>query len=187
MKIERTPLSGILVVHPKAHQDSRGFFVETWQENRYQELGIPDSPWAQDNVSCSEKGVLRGLHYQFPRAQGKLVTVLEGEIFDVAVDIRFNSPTFGKAFFVRLSSKNLTQLWVPKGFAHGFLVLSPTAVVSYKASGLYYPEEESSILWNDPDLQIPWPLEFPPRLSAKDLAARPLREIPSHLLPVFAP
>jgi len=183
VKIERTPLSGLIVIHPQAHQDERGFFVETWQEQRYRELSIPGVSWSQDNVSCSQKGVLRGLHYQFPSSQGKLVTVLDGAIFDVALDIRRNSPTFGKHFGIRLDSTNLTQLWIPKGFAHGFLVLSPKAIVSYKASGFYRQDEEFSIQWNDPDLEIPWPLESPPSLSTKDREGKPLKQIPYHLLP----
>ncbi|NBX92555.1 MAG: dTDP-4-dehydrorhamnose 3,5-epimerase [Proteobacteria bacterium] len=186
MELVKTDLPEVLLIKPQAHQDARGFFLESWQKQRYEAFGIKDS-WAQDNVSCSSHGVLRGLHFQFPRMQGKLITVLQGEIFDVAVDIRRGSPSFGKSVSVRLSSDNLHQLWVPKGFAHGFIVTSSTAIVSYKASEFYYPEDERSLLWNDPQLNIPWPTEATPLVSAKDKAGKRLADIAPSSLPLFEP
>lgn len=185
MQTHPTDLPGVLLIEPKAHIDSRGFFLESWQKDRYQELNIPEESWAQDNVSFSHQGVLRGLHFQFPHLQGKLITVLQGKIFDVALDIRVGSPTFGKWTSAILSSENLHQLWVPKGFAHGFLVLSEAALVSYKASDFYHPEEEHSILWNDPEIGIKWPDEVRPSLSSKDKKGRLLKDIPHSLLPTY--
>jgi len=185
VQIFNTELSDVIIIQPNAHQDERGFFLESWQAQRYQELGIPDSNWKQDNVSLSKKGVLRGLHFQTPHSQGKLITVLKGEIFDVAVDIRRNSPTFGKWTSAILTSQKLNQFWVPKGLAHGFLVLSEEALVSYKASEFYLPNEEQTLLWNDPELGISWPKECTPFLSDKDKKGLRLRDIPSHLLPSY--
>ncbi|MFM8270492.1 MAG: dTDP-4-dehydrorhamnose 3,5-epimerase, partial [Pseudomonadota bacterium] len=179
-------LPGLLLIKPKAHRDERGFFLETWQLSRYQSLGVPEGSWAQDNVSSSKKGVLRGLHFQFPRPQGKLITVLEGKVFDVAVDIRVGSPTFGKHLGFSLSGENLHQLWIPTGFAHGFLVLSDFAVVSYKTSDFYYPDDEKTLLWNDPVLSVAWPsLGEPPLVSQKDKLGRPLGEFSQNELPQF--
>ena len=186
METLKTPLPGLILLKPKAFQDSRGFFLESWQEARYKAFGIPDGVWAQDNVSSSSQGVLRGLHFQHPNAQGKLICVLEGEIFDVAVDIRWGSPTFGKSFSTLLSSSNLHQLWIPKGFAHGFLVMSNQAIVSYKASDFYAPENEKTLLWNDPQLGIGWPVKSPPVLSAKDSQGIPLHQFPRTSLPSFS-
>lgn len=186
MEISPTTLSGVLLVKPKAYIDSRGFFVEAWQKQRYEAQGI-QVDWAQDNVSSSVQGVLRGLHFQSPRSQAKLITVLQGEIFDVVVDIRAGSPTFGKWVSARLSSENLHQLWIPRGFAHGFLVTSPSAIVSYKASDFYYPEDELSILWNDPDLAIDWPLSLDPTLSQKDRAGKRLKDLSPSSLPPYLP
>jgi len=183
----KTSLPGVILLKPKAFQDSRGFFLESWQDSRYKVLGIPDGSWAQDNVSSSSQGVLRGLHFQYPNSQGKLISVLDGEIFDVAVDIRWGSPTFGKSFSTLLSSSNLHQLWIPKGFAHGFLVKSGRAIVSYKASDFYLPENEKTLLWNDPHLGIDWPLQDPPILSTKDIQGVPLHQIPKTLLPSYSP
>ena len=185
MELLHTEIPDVVLIKPKAHRDSRGFFIESWQKDRYLEAGIPDSPWAQDNVSCSSKGVLRGLHFQVPRSQGKLITVLEGEIFDVAVDIRKGSPSFGKWVSANLNPENLHQLWIPKGFAHGFMVLSDRAIVSYKASELYCPEDEYSLLWNDPDLAISWPLSQVPQLSQKDGQGKRLRDFAASDLPTY--
>jgi len=181
-----TDLPGVLLIEPKAHLDSRGFFLESWQKERYEQLGIPEGAWAQDNVSLSHRGVLRGLHFQFPRLQGKLITVLQGQIFDVAVDIRKGSPTFGRWTSTLLTSESLNQFWIPKGFAHGFLVLSEKALVSYKASELYHPEEEQSLLWNDPDIGIAWPKSVTPSLSPKDQMACFLKDISPSVLPSFS-
>lgn len=185
MRTHHTDLSGVILIEPKAHLDSRGFFLESWQQERYTALGIPDAPWAQDNASLSHRGVLRGLHFQFPHPQGKLITVLQGQIFDVAVDIRKGSPQFGKWTSAILSSENLHQLWIPKGFAHGFLVLSEKALVSYKASDFYHPEEEQSLLWNDPEIGIQWPQEVTPSLSQKDEKGLLLKDIPDSSLPSY--
>lgn len=183
MKTTPAQLSGALLLEPKVFKDPRGFFFETWQEGRYQEAGLP-THYVQDNTSYSSRGVLRGLHFQYPRAQGKLVTVLLGEIFDVIVDIRVGSPTFGKWEGFKLSSENNLQLWVPKGFAHGFCVTSEKALVIYKVTEVYHPEEECSVLWNDPDLKIDWPkLDF--QLSAKDQKGKNLKEYSKNELPSF--
>lgn len=168
MNVIETPLPGVLVIEPKVFGDERGFFVETWQAERYAGLGIP--PFVQDNLSKSAKGVLRGLHYQDPEAQGKLVQVLEGEVFDVAVDIRQGSPTFGQWHGVTLSAANKLQFWVPAGFAHGFMVTSETALFQYKCTALYRPEYDHSLRWDDPDLAITWP-DGVPVLSEKDATA----------------
>ncbi|RLA16737.1 MAG: dTDP-4-dehydrorhamnose 3,5-epimerase [Gammaproteobacteria bacterium] len=183
MKIEKTTLPGVLLVKPKLFGDTRGFFIETWNRDRYAEQGL-DVDFVQDNLSFSRKGILRGLHFQNPHGQGKLVQVLEGEVFDVAVDIRKGSPTFGQWLGVNLSSENRHQFYVPAGFAHGFCVLSETALFSYKCSDLYHPEHECSILWNDPDLKIDWPVSAP-QLSEKDRSGRLLRELPETSLPEY--
>ncbi len=184
MEVKSTPLSGVLVVQPRYHRDARGFFVELWHQKRYAGHGIPEN-FVQDNVSASTRGVLRGMHFQNPAPQGKLVSVLMGEIFDVAVDIRQGSPTFGKWFGVSLSSDNGLQLWVPEGFAHGFLVTSEKAMVSYKCTELYRPEFESSLLWNDPRVGIQWPSMPDYSLSEKDKRGLPLNEIPQEKLPQY--
>lgn len=171
-KIE-TSLKDVLVLEPKVFGDARGFFFEAYNEASFRELGLP-TRFVQDNQSGSRKGVLRGLHYQMKQPQGKLVRVLRGEIFDVAVDLRRDSPQFGKWFGVTLSEENRKMLWVPPGFAHGFLVTSDFAEVAYKASDFYAPEHERSLLWNDPEIGIDWPLEGEPTLSAKDAAGVPL-------------
>jgi dTDP-4-dehydrorhamnose 3,5-epimerase len=174
MEIERTPLDGVLLLKPKVWGDARGFFVETWQENRYREAGI-DPPFIQDNHSRSRRGILRGLHFQRAHPQGKLVYVSYGSVFDVAVDIRRDSPTFGRWHGAELSGENQHQLWVPPGLAHGFLVLSETAGFHYKCTALYHPDDEGCIRWNDPDLHIAWPLREP-ELSARDAAAPLLKD-----------
>ena len=183
MKVEQTALPGVLVLEPKVFGDARGFFMETWNRSRYAEAGLPGE-FVQDNVSYSRHGVLRGLHYQSPRAQGKLVHVLEGEVFDVAVDVRVGSPTFGRWAGATLSAQNRRQLWIPPGFAHGFCVTGETALFCYKCTELYAPEHEGSILWNDPAIGIAWPLEHP-TLSAKDAAAPPLAAVSPARLPTL--
>jgi dTDP-4-dehydrorhamnose 3,5-epimerase len=157
--------------------------METWSRDRYREAGITDQ-FVQDNVSSSSQGVLRGLHYQFPQSQGKLVQVLSGEVLDVAVDIRVGSPTFGKVETCLLSEKNRRQFYVPAGFAHGFCVLSPIALFSYKCTEFYNAQTEGGILWNDPDLGIDWSVDDP-ILSSKDMALPHLKDIPKENLPVY--
>lgn len=158
MKFVETPIPGVIEVHPTVFGDHRGFFMETWEENRSREGGIKAS-FVQDNHSRSKQNTLRGLHYQEPFGQGKLVRVVIGEVFDVAVDIRKGSPTFGKWYGTILSDENKKQLWVPPGLAHGFCVLSETADFVYKCSDFYHPECEHTILWNDPAIGIEWPIE----------------------------
>jgi len=184
VKIIETSLPGVLMVEPKFAGDARGFFMEAFQARRYAEAGIA-SPFVQDNVSFSRFGVLRGLHFQHPHAQGKLVYVLQGEVFDVAVDIRQESPAFGKWFGVSLSADNKRQLWVPAGFAHGFCVTSETALFVYKCTDYYQPDAEGAVAWNDPRIAVDWPLERP-ELSAKDNSASPLDDIPRSRLPVYS-
>lgn len=183
MKIVETDLAGVVVVEPKVFGDARGFFYETWQKERYEDAGIKGT-FVQDNVSFSRKGVLRGLHYQQPHSQGKLVSVLQGEVFDVAVDIRAGSPQFGKWTGVILSGENHRQLWIPEGFAHGFCVLSDTAYFSYKCTDVYTPACEGGILWNDPDIGIKWPMEEVV-LSDKDQIYPLLKNISIDQLPKF--
>ena len=183
MRAIGTRLSGVVVLEPVVYGDERGFFMETWNKRSYERLGVP-AIFVQDNLSYSQKGVLRGLHFQNPNAQGKLVSVLQGEVFDVAVDIRVGSPTFGEWVGVSLSAENKRQLYVPDGFAHGFLVTSETALFSYKCTDYYNPEAEHSLLWNDLQLSIDWPLTSP-TLSAKDGSAPRLEEIPTEKLPRY--
>ena len=165
MQVSKTPIDGLLTIEPKIFADPRGMFYEVYSENRYEEHGIPC--FVQDNHSVSKKGVVRGLHYQVNPGQNKLVRVTRGEIFDVAVDIRKQSPTYGKWWGLSLSETNNFQLYIPIGFAHGFCVLSELAEVLYKCSDYYSPENERGILWNDPDLAIDWPVKDP-ILSEKD-------------------
>ncbi len=176
MKISETELPGVLLLEPKRFGDDRGFFMELFHAKRYSEAGIP-GPFVQDNFSRSAKGILRGLHFQQPHAQGKLVQVFAGAVYDVAVDIRRGSPTFGKWVGMELSADNRRQLWVPAGFAHGFCVLSESADFHYKCTELYSPASEHGIAWNDPDLGIPWPVKSP-LLSPKDSAAPRLKDAP---------
>jgi dTDP-4-dehydrorhamnose 3,5-epimerase len=183
MKVTETKLSGVIIVEPKVFGDSRGFFQETWQKARYEEIGIREN-FVQDNLSFSTRGVLRGLHYQNPNTQGKLVSVIDGEVFDVAVDIRVGSPTFGKWEGVHLSGENHRQLWVPSGFAHGFCVLSDTAYFMYKCTDVYNPIAEGGILWNDPDIGIEWPLQEV-ILSEKDKTYLQLKDIEKKRLPSY--
>ena len=157
MEVEKTSIEGVLLLKPKVFGDERGYFVETWQKERYEEIGI-DLPFVQDNHSMSTKGILRGLHYQKKHPQGKLVMVSYGEVFDVAVDIRPNSPTFGKWYGAILSQENQHQLWIPPGLAHGFLVLSDVAHFHYKCTDFYHPGDEGAIRWDDPTISVAWPL-----------------------------
>lgn len=177
MKVIETSLPGVLIVEPDVFGDSRGFFMETFNEARYGEAGLP-ARFVQDNLSFSARGVLRGLHFQNPDAQGKLLHVLRGEVFDVAVDIREGSPAFGEWVGVTLSGENHRQLWVPEGFAHGFQVTSDDALLAYKCTAPYNREAEGAILWNDPEIGIEWPIEGP-TLSGRDANALPLAELPA--------
>lgn len=185
MKVLPTRLPGVLLIEPKAFGDERGFFMETWQARRYADAGIAQE-FVQDNMSFSLRGVLRGLHLQHPRAQGKLVYTPQGEVFDVAVDVRRGSPTFGRWVGEYLSSDNKRQLWIPAGFAHGFCVVSEKALLAYKCTDFYHPEDELSIRWDDPAIGIDWPLA-PVSLSPKDVAAPLLSEVPDGGLPAFRP
>ncbi|KTC93491.1 dTDP-4-dehydrorhamnose 3,5-epimerase [Legionella cincinnatiensis] len=185
MNILDTKIPEVKIIEPRVFGDERGFFYETFQIKRYEELlGIEDT-FVQDNLSRSRKGVLRGLHYQSQQTQGKLVSVLAGEVFDVAVDIRVGSPTYGSWVGVILSGENRRQFWVPKGFAHGFYVLSATADFFYKCTDYYHPESELSINYRDPELAIDWPLNDDVQLSAKDIQARPLNLIDPQFLPRY--
>ena len=181
MIISETKIPGVLIIEPDVFPDKRGIFWETWRLQRYQEAGI-SADFVQDNVSVSKKGTLRGLHYQHPHGQGKLVQVLSGSVFDVAVDIRLGSPTFGKSHSETLSDSNHKQLYIPPGFAHGFCVLSDTAIFSYKCTEYYDASAEAGVAWNDPDLKINWPIENP-RLSNKDKAFSRLKDIKEDSLP----
>ena len=176
MKVVKTKLHDCVIIEPKVFGDERGFFLETFQAERYADLAGITLPFVQDNHSRSSKSVLRGLHYQKTKPQGKLVRVVKGEVFDVAVDIRQDSSTFGKWEAVVLSGENKTQVWVPPGFAHGFVVLSDTADFEYKCTDYYDPTDEGSILWDDPDLAIPWPIDRP-KLSDKDAGAPKLVDL----------
>jgi dTDP-4-dehydrorhamnose 3,5-epimerase len=175
MKVSATALPGVLLVEPRVFRDDRGRFHETWSHARYAEAGIA-GPFVQDNLSLSRRGVVRGLHFQHPHAQGKLVSVARGEVFDVAVDVRVGSPTFGRCEGFRLSDENARQLYVPPGFAHGFQVLSDEALFCYKCTDLYHPECEATVRWNDAALGIAWPVEGAV-LSPKDADAPTLAEL----------
>ena len=175
MKVIETVLPGVLIIEPKVFGDHRGFFLESFQVERYRQAGI-DLPFVQDNHSRSQRGVLRGLHFQRTRPQGKLVSVSRGAVYDVAVDIDPKSPTCGQFVGVELSDENHRQLWVPPGYAHGFCVLSEVADFQYKCTDLYFPEYEGGLIWNDPDVNIPWPISEP-QLSAKDQHNPGLRDL----------
>jgi dTDP-4-dehydrorhamnose 3,5-epimerase len=183
MKVFETKLSGVMIVEPDFFGDNRGFFMELWNHKRYSEVGLHFA-FVQDNLSFSRKGSLRGLHYQYPQAQGKLVYVLQGEVFDVAVDIRVGSPTFGQWVGVMLSAENKRQLYIPEGYAHGFSVVSETALFAYKCTDFYNPQAEGGIAWNDPDIGIVWPDENPV-LSEKDSKSPRLKDIMSTRLPLY--
>jgi dTDP-4-dehydrorhamnose 3,5-epimerase len=183
VKVVETKLPSVFIVEPDVFGDERGFFMESFNGKRYEESGLPGG-FVQDNLSYSARGVLRGLHFQNPRPQGKLVSVLEGEVFDVAVDIRVGSPTFGEWEGVSLSAENKRQFYVPPDFAHGFVVVSEVALFFYKCTDYYAPESEGTILWNDPEIGVEWPVESP-KLSAKDADAPLLSEAPEGLLPRY--
>jgi len=174
MTIIPTTIPDVLIFEPTVHADDRGFFMETYREADFRQVTGCARPFVQDNHSRSVRNVLRGLHYQIRQPQGKLVRVIAGEIFDVAVDLRRNSPTFGKWAGATLSAENKRQMWIPEGFAHGFLVISDVADTLYKATDYYSPEHERTLLWNDPALGITWPLPEQPTLAAKDVAGAPL-------------
>jgi len=175
MKVLQTPLDGALVLEPRVFADDRGFFLESYNEKAFREIGIPDK-FVQDNHSFSKRGVLRGLHYQVVKPQGKLVRVVSGEVLDIFVDLRKSSPTFGRWHGVRLSGGNRLLAWIPAGFAHGFHVLSESAHVLYKTNEFYFPELERTVLWNDPDLNIAWENTAEPLLSEKDKKGRGLKD-----------
>ena len=176
MKISKTEITGLLIIEPDIFTDDRGYFFESYSKQRYNDFGIEED-FVQDNYSKSKKGTVRGLHYQVgDKAQGKLCQVIEGEVLDVAVDIRFGSPTFGKYFSIILNSEKKTQLWIPTGFAHGFSVLSDEAIFAYKCSNYYSKIHERSILYNDIDLNIDWKVETP-IVSEKDLKAPKFKDI----------
>jgi dTDP-4-dehydrorhamnose 3,5-epimerase len=183
MKVLTTPIPGLMIFEPKIFGDHRGFFVETYNQTRYGEAGL-DIAFVQDNLSYSQKGVLRGLHFQNPHGQGKLLSVIEGRIFDAAVDIRVGSPTFGRSFAMELDGDSKKQFFVPPGFAHGFVVLSDMALLSYKCTDIYHPETENCIRWDDPALDIDWPFREP-TLSEKDKKGYLLADFPKHLLPRY--
>ena len=178
MNIIPTSIPDLILIEPKVFGDKRGFFLESYHEIQFSKAGI-SSHFVQDNHSGSRQGILRGLHYQIRQAQGKLVRVVVGEIFDVAVDLRKSAPTFGQWVGCTLSAQNKHQLWIPPGFAHGFYVLSEWAEVLYKATDFYAPEHERTLLWNDADIGINWPLisETEPALSAKDIQGKPFSQI----------
>ena len=183
MRVLETGLDGVVIIEPRVHGDDRGFFQESWKASSYGQYGLPVA-FEQANVSRSVKGVLRGLHYQYRQPQGKLVSVMEGRIFDVAVDIRKGSPAFGQWAGVELSAENHRQLYVPAGFAHGFLVLSSTALFHYHCTTEYAAEYDTAIAWNDSDIAIKWPVE-PESISGKDRDAPLLRDVPENRLTAY--
>ncbi len=185
MKFIATDIPGVIVIEPQVYRDERGFFIEAYHREKYREQGI-DTVFVQDNHSRSQRGSIRGLHAQVRRPQAKLIRVVEGEVYDVAVDIRRGSPHFGRWVGVWLSAENFRQVYIPSGFAHGFCVTSQVAQVVYKCGDFYDPEGEIAIQWNDPDLKIDWPLEEieAPILSKKDMTAKPLRRL-MDVLPWF--
>ncbi|MEE4293550.1 MAG: dTDP-4-dehydrorhamnose 3,5-epimerase [Xanthomonadales bacterium] len=184
MRVIETGIPGLLVVEPVVHGDNRGFFMETWRAGAYRELGMPDR-FVQANQSRSREGVIRGLHFQYPQPQGKLVWVLEGRAFDVAVDIRPDSPTYRQWASVELSAENRRQFWIPEGFAHGFCALGGSVTLSYLCTAEYAAEFDASIAWNDPDIGIEWPIAAG-ELSGKDAAAPCLADFDPARLPRMA-
>ncbi len=176
MKVVETSIPDVLIIEPKVFGDERGFFYESFNAAAFEAATGLKRQFVQDNHSKSQRGVLRGLHYQIQQPQGKLVRVVAGEVFDVAVDLRKSSPSFGRWFGTHLSAQNQRQLWIPEGFAHGFVVLSESAEFLYKTTDYYAPEHERSLLWNDPELGIQWPFDEAPKLSAKDQAGKLLRD-----------
>jgi dTDP-4-dehydrorhamnose 3,5-epimerase len=181
MDVIETTLPGVLLIRPRIFRDDRGSFLETWRRKRYSDAGLPET-FVQDNAAVSTRGVVRGLHYQHPEAQGKLVMALLGEVFDVAVDIRPASRHFGRWYGARLSQANGHQLWIPEGFAHGYAVLTDAAVFVYKCTKAYHPEGDAAVAWNDPDIGIDWPIPDP-HLSPRDAAAPRLTDIDPSRLP----
>ena len=184
MKVTPLELPEILLVDLRIFGDARGWFAETWQAERYAASGIPDR-FVQDNAAYSQRGVLRGLHAQHPHGQGKLIQVLRGEIYDVAVDIRRGSPTFGRWVGLRLNGETPQQVWIPPGFAHGYCVLSDEALFTYKCSDFYHPETQFSVRWDDPAIGVDWPLQDAPILADKDRDAPALADIAPERLPPF--
>lgn len=180
MNVITCDIAGLRIIEPKIFGDARGFFMESWNRQRYRDAGM-EFDFVQDNVSLSRRGILRGLHFQNPGGQGKLVYVLQGEVFDVAVDIRKSSPTFGRWHGLTLSAENKRQFFVPPGFAHGFAVLSEAALFAYKCTELYAPQHELTLAWNDPEVGIQWPVENP-QLSDKDARGLRLRDLPKDRL-----
>ena len=174
--VTRTQLPDVLILEPKVFGDTRGFFFESFNQRDFVQATGLEVPFVQDNHSRSVKGVLRGLHYQIQHPQGKLVRVTQGEVFDVAVDLRRSSPTFGRWVSFTLSAENKRMAWIPPGFAHGFCVVSDVAEFLYKTTDYWFPEHERTLAWDDPALAIPWPLSAPPLLAAKDAAGKPLAE-----------
>lgn len=185
MKVHQTELPGCLILEPRIFVDDRGYFYESFNSDSLEKIGL-GLVWRQGNVSASIRGVLRGLHYQWPKPQGKLVSVTQGEVWDVAVDIRRGSPTFGKWAAAVLSQENKRHLWIPEGFAHGFVVLSESAIFTYLCTETYDTAADANIAWNDADLAIDWPVSSP-SLSPKDAVAPFLSDIPEDRLPVFTP
>jgi len=181
MRVLQTGLAGLLIIEPLVHGDQRGFFKEFWKQSTFRLAGIPEH-FVQGNVSRSSAGVVRGLHYQYPRPQGKLVSVLEGRVFDVAVDIRIDSPTHRQWAGIELSADNHRQFFIPEGFAHGFCVLGESALMNYLCTEEFNAEADAAIAWDDPDLDIEWPVQTP-SLSARDAAAPRLRDIAPEDLP----
>ena len=180
MNVRQTALPGLLVIEPIVHRDARGFFLETFHAQRYADAGV-SAPFVQDNHSCSSRDTLRGLHLQVRRPQGKLIRVVQGEIWDVAVDVREGSPTFGRWVGETLSGDNFHQLWIPPGFAHGFCTLEPDTVVAYKVTNYYSPPHDLGIAWNDPDLAVSWPISADQAvLSDKDLKLPPFASLPNY-------
>ena len=180
MKVITCELENLLIIEPDVFGDHRGFFLESWNQKRYRDAGI-DAAFVQDNFSFSQRGTLRGLHFQNPLPQGKLVSVWQGEVFDVAVDIRRGSPTFGRWHGVTISADNKRQFYLPRGFAHGFAVISETALFHYKCTEIYSPQNELGFRWDDPDVGIKWPIALP-KLSRRDAEAPYLRELPKEKL-----
>jgi len=182
MKIIKTKLPQVLIIEPQVHKDSRGFFMEMYREDPYREAGVT-LPFVQDNVSASGNQVLRGLHYQLKRPQGKLLSVLRGKMRDVIVDLRRNSPQFGEWMSVELSADNNRQVYIPPGMAHGYCTLSDEVLVHYKCTAYYDPQDEYAVLWSDPEIGVDWSLTGEPLVSAKDAAAPLLKDIPREKLP----
>lgn len=180
MECSKTKIPDVLIINPDIYPDDRGYFFESWQQERYCRLGI-NANFVQDAITSSSRGVLRGIHFQNPHPQAKLISVLQGEIYDVVVDLRINSKTFGRSVGEKISSENKRQIFAPAGFGHGYCVLSETALISYKLSDFYHPESSHSVAWNDPRLAIQWPIKNPV-VSKKDLEGFHLEEIPKELL-----